>query len=112
MESAKAKGKVWKGTHDEFYDAQQDTAAATGKGKTPALKWKQNAMRHSFISYRLADIQNANQVAMEAGNSAGMIHAHYKELVRQAEAKRWFGIAPTRPKNVVPAPEAARKAVA
>jgi len=60
----------------------------------PAFGWKHNALRHSFISYRVADIQNVAQVALEAGNSPQMIFKHYRELVRPAEAKAWFAISP------------------
>ena len=60
----------------------------------PAFGWKHNALRHSFISYRVADIQNVAQVALEAGNSPQMIFKHYRELVRPAEAKAWFAIGP------------------
>jgi integrase len=56
--------------------------------------WKNNALRHSFISYRVADIQNVAQVALEAGNSPQMIFQHYRELVRPAAAKEWFAIEP------------------
>jgi len=59
-----------------------------------AFRWKHNALRHSFISYRVADIQNVNQVALEAGNSPQMIFRHYRELVRAADAKAWFAIRP------------------
>ena len=59
-----------------------------------AFAWKHNALRHSFISYRVADIQNMAQVALEAGNSPQMIFKHYRELVRPAEAKAWFAIEP------------------
>jgi integrase len=83
---AKKAGKVWTGTHDEFYDAQQDTAAAA------EIEWKHNALRHSFISYRLAEIQNVNQVSLEAGHSANTMHAHYKELVTPEQAKEWFRV--------------------
>jgi len=65
----------------------------------PAFAWKHNALRHSFISYRVADIQNVAQVALEAGNSPQMIFQHYRELVRPAEAKAWFAIAPKDRKN-------------
>jgi hypothetical protein len=51
-------------------------------------------MRHSFISYRLADIQNVAQVALEAGNTPQMIFKHYRELVRPADAKKWFSVTP------------------
>ena len=60
----------------------------------PAFAWKHNALRHSFISYRVADIQNVAQVALEAGNSPQMIFKHYRELVRPDAAKAWFAIAP------------------
>ena len=60
----------------------------------PAFAWKHNALRHSFISYRVADIQNVAQVALEAGNSPQMIFQHYRELVRPAAAKEWFAIEP------------------
>ena len=56
--------------------------------------WKHNALRHSFISYRVAETQNVAQVALEAGNSPQMIFKHYRELVRPAEAKAWFAILP------------------
>jgi hypothetical protein len=31
---------------------------------------------------------------LEAGNSPGMIFKHYRELVREADGKKWFAIAP------------------
>jgi integrase len=56
------------------------------------LRWKKNALRHSFISYRLAEVQDTAKVALEAGNSPQMIFKHYRELVRPVEAKKWFAI--------------------
>ena len=56
--------------------------------------WKHNALRHSFISYRLAAVQNTAQVALEAGNSPQMIFQHYRELVRPADAEKWFAVTP------------------
>ena len=58
------------------------------------MKWKKNALRHSFISYRVAETQNVAQVALEAGNSPQIIFQHYRELVRLKEAKEWFAIEP------------------
>jgi integrase len=71
-------------------------AKEAGKSPKTAARfaWKHNALRHSFISYRVAEVQNANQVALEAGNSPAMIFKHYRELVRPTEAKKWFGIFP------------------
>ena len=59
-----------------------------------AWKMPRNALRHSFVSYRLAATQNANQTALEAGHDVKILFRHYRELVTQVEAKRWFSIFP------------------
>ena len=64
------------------------------KDSTAVFTWKRNALRHSYISYRVAETQKVAQVALEAGNSPQMIFQHYRELVRPAEAKAWFGLMP------------------
>ena len=108
---SKEKGKVWRGTDDQFSDAQQETTAATrviadeqkGIAAQEPVKWKHNGLRHSFISYHLAVLQDDAKVALEAGNSKETIHAHYKELVTPKEAKEWFSIRPAKqPANVLP----------
>jgi integrase len=68
------------------------------------FNWRHNALRHSFCSYRLAVIKNAAQVALEAGNSPQMIFRHYRQVVTEAEAAKWFNIAPDMPVNVVSLP--------
>lgn len=65
--------------------------------------WRKNALRHSFISYRVAEVQNVAQVALEAGNSPQIIFANYRSLVKPAEATRYFAIVPTlAAQNVMP----------
>ena len=56
--------------------------------------WKHNAIRHSFISYRVAQIQKVAQVALEAGNSPRVVFSNYRELVRPVDAVKWFAISP------------------
>lgn len=68
--------------------------AAKDADKARQVKWKKNALRHSFISYRVAETQDVAQVALEAGNSPQIIFQHYRELVRPKEAKAWFAIDP------------------
>ena len=68
------------------------------------VKWKHNALRHSFISYRLAILGDENRVAMEAGNSPAMIYRNYRELVTKEQAALWFAIAPPKPENPSPSP--------
>jgi len=58
------------------------------------VKIKNNALRHSYISYRLAMVHDTPKVALEAGNSPAMIFKHYRELVIEDVAKKWFGVTP------------------
>jgi integrase len=87
-------GKVWQGTSNDVQDHRAACVKASG------VAWKLNALRHSFASYRLASIQNAGQVALEMGNSADVVFKHYRELVKPADALKWFGVAPEQPANV------------
>jgi integrase len=97
---AGCQGPIWKGTHDEFYEAQQSTAAATKTDTKPGLRWKQNALRHSFASYRFAQSGDAGRVAGELGNSAAVVHRHYRELVKPADADKWFAVKPHAAANI------------
>jgi integrase len=92
----RANGLVWQNTKAMFHKTRLRVAAAAG------VKWKQNVLRHSFISYRLAEIQDVNRVALEAGNSPQMIFRHYRELATPEQAATWFAIAPQAAPNVVP----------
>jgi integrase len=88
--------RVWPHSKPWYFEALRNAA---DNAKT---KWKTNALRHSFISYRLALVQDVNRVALEAGNSPGVIFRHYLELVTPQEAKTWFTIVPGAARNVVP----------
>ena len=101
----KRSGRIWKGSNHAFYQVQQKTARRTKGKNLKALEWKHNALRHSYISYRLAETADAAKVAFEAGNSATMVHRHYKQLVTQDAAKKWFGIGPSKAKNVIVIPK-------
>jgi integrase len=87
---------VWSHSKAWYFEALRNAAAPAG------ITWKQNALRHSFISYRLAEIQDVNRVALEAGNSPQMIFRHYRELATPEQARTWFAIAPETAANVVP----------
>lgn len=56
--------------------------------------WKRNGLRHSFISYRVAQTRDIASVSIEAGNSPQVIARHYLKCVTADEARRWFGIMP------------------
>ena len=65
------------------------------------MNWPQNALRHSYATYRLAQTHDAARVALEMGNSPTMLFTNYRELSDEHDAKAWFAIAPKRARNVV-----------
>ena len=62
--------------------------------KSAKVSWRHNALRHSFGSYRVAQTKSIDQVALEMGNSPGMVKRHYLEAVHEAEATAFFCIMP------------------
>ena len=80
--------RLWPRSSNRYFADQKSAAAKVG------FAWKANGLRHSFISYRLAKTKDIAAVALEAGNSARMIFAHYRELCTESEAAQWFGIVP------------------
>jgi len=63
------------------------------KAKIPG-GWRQNALRHSFISYRVSLTGDVARTSLEAGNSPKMIFSHYREIVDEEAARAWFAITP------------------
>jgi integrase len=88
-------GKIWKRGPNIIRAARAATVEAAH------VPWKDNGLRHSYISYRLADTQDAAKVALEAGNSPGVVFKHYRELVKPDAAKAWFSVKPDAPANVL-----------
>jgi integrase len=74
----------------DYAGALSDTAV---KARIPG-GWRQNALRHSFISYRVAETGDVARTSLEAGNSPRMIFRHYREIVDAEAAKAWFAIRP------------------
>jgi integrase len=94
----RTEGRIWPLSKAWFFQAIRE-AASTAK-----IAWKQNALRHSFISYRLAEVKDQNLVALEAGTSPKMIHKHYRELATPEQARNWFRIVPSAAKNIIVMP--------
>jgi integrase len=72
------------------------TAAKTANeaNGVEALEWKHNALRHTYISARVAECGDVPRVADEAGNSPQVIRTNYLKRMRPAAAAEWFAIAP------------------
>jgi integrase len=71
------------------------------------LRSKHNGLRHSFGSFRLAIVKDPAQVAYEMGNSVQMVFKHYRKVVEESEAQRWFAIVPESCSIAVPRQSAA-----
>jgi integrase len=63
--------------------------------ETAGVTWKPNALRKSYISYRMAqEDADAAKVAKQCGNSPAMVEEHYKGLVSPKVAEKWFAVTP------------------
>lgn len=58
-------------------------------------KWPQDALRHSYGTYRLPIIESAEKLALEMGNSPQVIFRHYRRVVKPADVKAYWEIVPT-----------------
>lgn len=58
------------------------------------MQWKKNALRHSYISYRIAECADVARVADESGNSPGIIREAYLKRVKPTQAAEWFNVSP------------------
>jgi integrase len=86
---AQTSGRISRHTHEHRL-AWSFCKIAAAAGVT----WQRNALRHSFVSYRLAQVRNAPQVALEAGHTVSVLHRSYAELATQSAAKAWFSVIP------------------
>jgi integrase len=65
--------------------------------KRAGVEFKRNALRHSAISYRVAQTADVPRVSDESGNSVQVIRSNYLRRVKPAVAAEWFSIMPPRP---------------
>lgn len=77
------------------------TNALAKLARKAGVQWHKNALRHSCISYRIAESGDVARVADESGNSPAVIRSNYLRRVKPAAAAAWFAIRPEAPSNVV-----------
>ena len=64
-------------------------------------------MRHSFASYHLAQHGDPVKTAFQMGNSAIVVHNHYKGLVTNGDVERYWNLRPAEAAGkIVPMPQA------
>jgi integrase len=91
---AEKRGNVTPSEYRELLDAAREAASIE--------VWPNNALRHSFASYHLARFKDAAALAHELGHTnATLIYQHYRQVVRPAQATRYWKITPTAARNNV-----------
>jgi integrase len=59
------------------------------------VPYKQNAARHSFASYHIAQFEDGNKTAFMLGHpNAALLYSTYRELVANEDAKKYWDIVP------------------
>jgi len=82
---------------ENFRQLFDETREAAG-----IVEWPDNALRHSFASYHLANFKNAASTALELGHHDSRVtFAHYRELVKPKEAERYWNIRPATREKVL-----------
>jgi site-specific recombinase XerD len=79
--------------------ARVNKAMPKGTPDSDRMAWKKNALRHSYISYRVAACADVARVADESGNSPAIIRSNYLRRVKPDLAKEWFNIMPAKVKG-------------
>src|SRR5262249_13264645 len=92
----------YRGRTGRVFSSEHSADRTIEFAKSLLKKWPNNALRHSYATYRLAETHDAARVALEMGNSQTMLFTNYRELADEHDAKAWFAIAPKRSKKVVP----------
>ena len=62
--------------------------------KVSGVEWKRNGLRHSFVSYRVAESDDIQKTSIEAGNSPKVITQNYLKCVTKEQAVKWFSVRP------------------
>ena len=82
-------GPVWAGSWRAYHDDISKLCRQLG------VKWRPNALRHSYASHHLAHHRNAAALALEMGHeTARMVFDHYREVVDPEQAEAYWAIRP------------------
>ena len=87
--------KPYSGRTGALFRSRKDSFQAIGFAKACGVIWPNNALRHSYATYRLAVTADAPRVALEMGNSPQKLMTNYRELADEEVARGWFAISPS-----------------
>jgi site-specific recombinase XerD len=88
---AEQKGQIMSvSSYNQFRDRIRELS------KDADVKWKQNAMRHSYASYWLEQNKDLTKLALFLGHTGGLdvLHRFYHRSVRARDAKRFWSLRP------------------
>ena len=77
-----------------IFQSRRDVDRVIAFAKAHDVEWPNNALRHSYASYRLAVTASAARVAYEMGTSAQKLMRNYRELAEEKDGQSWFSILP------------------
>ena len=69
-------------------------SARDERGVAARFAWRENALRHSYGTYRVALTGDIHRTSLEMGNSATMITKHYLQLATKEQGEAWFNVVP------------------
>ncbi|MCW1885490.1 hypothetical protein OKA04_12190 [Luteolibacter flavescens] len=108
LEAAGA-GPTWTGPICTENPTEVHPRATTVWGKALAkrfperfTKWPQDALRHSYASYRNGVLRNLITVAEEMGTSEEMLHGHYHNPRTRQQGEAWFDLMPEGAATIAP----------
>jgi integrase len=83
-----------------FDEVRQEAGLVTwdgqlrGRRTTVQSAWQDDICRHTFISLRMAMTHDEGAVALEAGNTPDVIHAHYLSMIDAKEMRAILAVRP------------------
>jgi hypothetical protein len=97
----KPSGYIYGGEAGATPNALVQQIKARVRSALPGVVWGKNAMRASCVSYRLAETQDLQRTALEAGHTPDVLRSKYQQLTTPDEAVRWFAVDPDSPQGAV-----------
>lgn len=86
---------------DELSEETSRLSAVMTKAIGRHWSWHADALRHSYGSYRYAQVKDFAPIASWMGNSPQVIRDRYYDSKSEDEANRWFGILPEDAANII-----------
>ena len=98
----KSSGRIYGLSSSEALGNALRSAWPRDKDGNLIFERRRNALRHSYGTYRFAELQDEQKVSAEMGNSPQELREHYAELATPEDAATWFAIVRETPANIVP----------